>query len=88
MVEDQQAFLDPHLTLQDVASRCGYSRTYISALVKEQLGGFVNYVNRFRLNYVDNYLKSNPDATLGEAIDAAGFGSRPTYYHMKERLQG
>ena len=88
VVEDQQAFLDPHLTLQDVASRCGYSRTYISALVKEQLGGFVNYVNRFRLVYVDNYLKSNPDATLGEAIDAAGFGSRPTYYHMKERLQG
>lgn len=87
VVEDQQAFLDPHLTLQDVAYRCGYSRTYISALVKEQLGGFANYVNHFRLDYVDNYLKTNPDATLGEAIDAAGFGSRPTYYHMKNRLR-
>ena len=87
VVEKERAYLDPHLTLQDVASRCGYSRTYISALVKEQMGGFVNYVNRFRLEYVEKYMESNPDATLSEAIDAAGFGSRPSYYHMKERLQ-
>ena len=86
VVEDQQAFLDPHLTLQDVATRCGYSRTYISALIKENMGGFVNYVNRLRMDYMETYLKNNPDATLGEAIDASGFGSRPTYYNVKKRL--
>lgn len=87
VVEGQEAFLDPHLTLQDVADRTGYSRTYISGLVKSELGGFVNYVNRLRLAYVDSYLKDNPDATLGEAIDAAGFGSRPTYYSMKSKME-
>jgi AraC-like DNA-binding protein len=87
VVESQEAFLDPHLTLQDVADRSGYSRTYISGLVKSELGGFVNYVNRLRLAYVDSYLKDNPDATLGEAIDAAGFGSRPTYYSMKSKME-
>lgn len=87
VVEKQEAFLDPHLTLQDVADRTGYSRTYISGLVKSELGGFVNYVNRLRLAYVDSYLKDNPDATLGEAIDAAGFGSRPTYYSMKSKME-
>ena len=83
VVEEQEAFLDPHLTLQDVADRCGYGRTYISGLVKSELGGFVNYVNRLRLSYVDHYLKLNPGATLSEAIDAAGFGSRPAYYAIK-----
>lgn len=83
VVEEQEAFLDAHLTLQDVADRCGYSRTYISGLVKSELGGFVNYVNRLRLSYVEHYLKLNPGATLGEAIDAAGFGSRPAYYAVK-----
>lgn len=83
VVEEQEAFLDAHLTLQDVADRCGYSRTYISGLVKSELGGFVNYVNRLRLSYVEHYLKQNPGSTLGEAIDAAGFGSRPAYYAVK-----
>ena len=87
VVEEQKAFQDPHLTLHDVAERCGYNRTYISGLVKSELGGFFTYVNRLRLAYVDTYLRENPDATLGEAIDAAGFGSRPSYYAMKAKLK-
>lgn len=86
VVERQQAFLEPHLTLQDVADRCGYGRTYISTLIKEQMGGFSAYVNRLRLAYVEEYQREHPDATLGEAIDMAGFGSRPTYYHMRQKL--
>lgn len=87
VVEEQQAFQDPHLTLHEVAERCGYNRTYISALVKSDLGGFFAYVNRLRMAYVDTYLRENPDATLGEAIEAAGFGSRPSYYAVKAKLK-
>lgn len=86
VVEGQQAFLEAHLTLQDVADRCGYGRTYISTLIKEEMGGFSAYVNRLRLAYVEEYLQAHPEATLGEAIDMAGFGSRPTYYHMRQKL--
>ena len=87
VVEEQQAFLDPHLTLQDVADRCGYSRTYVAGLVKSERGGFVSYVNRLRLAYVDDYLKQHPDAPLREAIEAAGFASRSRYYDAKARIQ-
>lgn len=86
VVERQKAFQDPHLTLHEVAERCGYNRTYISGLVKSEMGGFFAYVNRLRLAYVDTYLKEHPDATLGEAIETAGFGSRPSYYAVKSRL--
>lgn len=54
VVEEQELFLDPHLTLQDVADRCGYNRTYVSGLVKEE----------------------------------SGFGSRQSYYAIKNRLGG
>ena len=87
VVEEQQAFLDPHLTLQDVADRCGYSRTYIAGLVKGEMGGFVSYVNRLRLSYVDDYQRQHPDAPLREAIEAAGFASRSRYYDAKARIQ-
>lgn len=86
VVEKEKAFQDAHLTLHDVAERCGYNRTYISGLIKSELGGFFVYVNRLRLSYVDTYLKENPDASLGEAIEAAGFGSRPSYYTVKSKL--
>ena len=36
------------------------------------------------LPYVLN--PEHPDSTLSEAIDAAGFGSRPTYYSVKSKL--
>ena len=87
VVEQQKAFLDPHLTLHDVAERCGYNRTYISGLMKSELGGFFEYVNHLRMEYVETYLKEHPDATLGEAIEAAGFGSRPSDYAVKTKLK-
>ena len=86
VVDEEKAFLDSHLTLQDVAQRCGYNRTYISGLMKSELGGFAPYVNRLRLAYLDNYLQQNPGITLTEAIEASGFGSRQTYYAVKAKL--
>lgn len=85
VVEEREGFLDSHLTLQDVADNCGYGRTYISGLVKSELGGFATYINRLRLAYVENYLKQHPESTLGEAIEAAGFGSRSRYYDAKSK---
>lgn len=87
VVEQHQAYLEPHLTLQDVADRCGYNRTYISGIIKSELGGFFNYVNRLRLAHFDAYMRDNPGAPVSEAISAAGFGSRPTYYKIRHQLE-
>ena len=87
VVETQGAFRNPHLTLQDVADRCGYNRTYISNVIKSQFGGFADYVNRLRLAEVDDYLGKHPEATVAEAIEEAGFGSKPAYYAFKAKSQ-
>jgi AraC-like DNA-binding protein len=88
VVEGEEAFRDPHLTLQEVAVRSGYNRTYISGLIKTQYGGFFNYVNRLRLEYVDAWMEAHPAGTLQEAIEDSGFGSRQSYYSVKSRLEG
>ena len=87
VVVEQQAYLDPHLTIQDVADKAGYSRTYIAGLFKTELGGFFNFINNLRLEYADKYQKEHPDATLSEVIAESGFASRTTYYAVKSRLQ-
>ena len=86
VVEEQEAFLDPHLTLQTVSDRSGYNRSYVSGLIKAEYGGFFAYVNQLRLAHVDAWLQEHPAGTIQEAIDASGFSSRQGYYSVKARL--
>ena len=85
-VEQEQAFLDPHLTIQDVATRCGFNRTYVAGIFKTEFGGFFHYVNALRLRYAEQYRIANPTASIGEIAEASGFGSRQSYYSVKEEM--
>lgn len=85
-VEEDEAFLDSHLTLSSLARTCGVNRTYVSAVMNEYLGGFFSYVNRCRLDYATQYKADNPDAAVEEVATAAGFGSRQSFYNARKQL--
>ena len=84
-VVEQKAYLEPHLTIQDVADKCGYNRTYIAGILKGEFGGFFNYINSLRLKHVEDYMRQHPDATIQEAVSESGFASRQAYYTFKSR---
>jgi AraC-like DNA-binding protein len=88
VVEEQEAYLEPHLTLQELAERCGYNRSYVSGLIKSELGGFFTYVNRLRIAHVESYLHDHPTATVEEAAEESGFASRKAYYAAKAKMRG
>lgn len=87
VVEEQEAFLEPHLTLQQVAERSGYNRSYVAGLIKSELGGFFTYVNRLRIAHVETYMRDHPSATVEEATEMSGFLTRKAYYSAKSKLQ-
>ena len=87
VVVEQQAYLESHLTIQDVSDRSGYSRSYIASIIKSEYGGFFDYINKLRLQSVAMYLEQHPDATIQEAAEASGFNSRQAYYTVKARLE-
>ena len=87
VVERREAFLEPHLTMQDVATRTGYNRTYVAAVFKNHLGGFFTYVNTLRLDYADEYRKTHPKASVIEISNESGFNSRTTYYAVQAKLR-
>ncbi|MCR5003688.1 MAG: hypothetical protein K5984_04895 [Bacteroidales bacterium] len=87
VVETERSFLEPHITLQDVASKCGYNRSYVAKIIKSEYGGFFNYINSLRLDYAEEYHREHPDASVAELVDESGFGSRQTYYNVKSRLR-
>ncbi|MBQ2222092.1 MAG: helix-turn-helix transcriptional regulator [Bacteroidales bacterium] len=86
VVEEQNGCLDAHLTLQDVADRSGYNRSYVSTIIKEEFGGFFVYVNHLRLAHVEAYLQQHASATLQEAVLESGFNSRQAYYSVKKKI--
>lgn len=86
VVEEDQAYLDCHLTLATLARSCGVNRTYISRVMNDNLGGFFNYVNRFRLTHADQLRAEHPDLSVDEIAIASGFGSRQSYYNIRRAL--
>lgn len=85
-VEEKRQFLNPHLTVVDVADNCGYGRTYVSQVLSSEMGGFFNYVNSLRLQYARQYREEHPLATQDEVACASGFTSRQTYYAVRRRM--
>lgn len=88
VVVEQKAYLDAHLTIQDIADRCGYSRSALSSLFKAEFGGFFNYINRLRLQHVETYQKEHPGSSIQEAALESGFNTRQNYYSVKSKLEG
>ena len=84
-VEDEQAYLDNHLTLSKLTQLCGFNRTYVSGVLNESLGGFFFYVNRCRLQHADTYKAEHPDADMDEVALLSGFNSRQSYYNARKK---
>ena len=86
-VEEEQAFLDSHLTLARLAQLCGVNRSYLSSVMSESLGGFFNYINRCRLAYANKYRESNPNASVEELAAVSGFGTRQSFYNARKQFE-
>lgn len=86
LVEEDQAFLDSHLTLDVLARNCGVNRTYVSRVMNDNLGGFFHYVNRCRLDYAEKLKAQHPEMSVDDLATASGFGSRQSYYNIRRNL--
>jgi AraC-like DNA-binding protein len=76
--EQQQPYLEPGLSLPDVARASGYTRNQISFALNQGLGlSFYQYLNRARIGHV---LASDPAIGILERARAAGFRSSSTFY--------
>lgn len=80
-MQRQELFLNPHLTINDVAQSLGTNRTYLSNFLNNTLNiTFFDYINRCRIEYAENLLTS-PDNhdTLDVIAEKSGFNSLSTF---------
>lgn len=88
-MEDGKLYLNPRLTLYDVASAAGTNRTYLSAYLNGELNTtFYDYVNGYRVREACRLIDSGTKKTLAEISELSGFNSLSTFNRAFSRHAG
>ena len=85
----EKLYLQPSLTLQDVAARLQSNKTYISKLVNSTYNqGFPDLVNSLRIEYAQQYILNNRSAKQEDIAKACGFLSASTFKNIFKKITG
>lgn len=80
LFEEKHLYLNPALTLTDVAQELCTNRTYLSAYLNNDLETtFFDFVNNYRLEHASVLLKEYPQMTLEQVAEKSGFNSLSTF---------
>lgn len=90
-IEQHKLYLNPGLTIIDLASECGTNRTQLSLLLNKELGlSFRDYINHCRIQYAALPLLEDEEAghKIEEVALLSGFGSTATFYRAFAKEKG
>ena len=89
IVIGQQMFLQPQLTVTNIADRLGTNKTYISKLVNSAYKmPFPDFINSLRVDYAQRYIINHRDATQAEVAKASGFTSASALNNTFKKVTG
>ncbi len=82
-------WLNPSLTLQNLAVALNTNRTYLSEYFNRTLNTtFYDYLNNLRINYACEILLSKPDLSIIQVAEKSGFNSLSTFRRSFEKQMG
>lgn len=90
-IEQRKLYLNPGLTIIDLACECGTNRTQLSLLLNKELGlSFRDYINHCRIQYAALPLLEDEEAghKIEEVALLSGFGSTATFYRAFAKEKG
>lgn len=86
--ENENLFLNQNLTMQDVATKIGTNRTYLSVYLNKKLHvAFYDYVNKYRLKYAENLLITTTDK-IADIAQNSGFNNLSTFSSYFKKKNG
>lgn len=87
-IVDEQWFLEPRLTIRDVAARQASNESYISRALNQGLGATFNgFINGLRVNHAQKMLQSGEESLIQIAF-ASGFNSKATFNRVFKEIVG
>lgn len=90
LIHEERIWLNPHLTLSDLAMQVGTNRSYLSNYLNNTLHTtFYDYINSFRLQAALHELHNpHSTATMVEIAERCGFNSLSTFRRVFMRATG
>jgi len=86
---DEQLFLQPKLTLDDVADRLCSNKTYVSRMVNNAYNlGFPELINTLRVDYAEQYILSHREAKQDQIAENCGFLSASSFNTIFKKVTG
>jgi len=86
---NEQLYLQPSLSLADVADRLHTNKTYVSKMVNNTYKvGFPEFLNTLRVDYAKQYIINHPDARQDEIAQACGFLSASAFNNTFKKITG
>lgn len=85
LFDNEKIYLNPNLTIQDVALSVGTNRTYVSAIINQSFNlNFCRFVNEYRIASLEKMIIEHSDSSYTELAEKNGFGSVDS---MKRAIQ-
>lgn len=89
LMEEKELFKKTDLKVEDIAEELGTNTAYVRQCIAGAYGGsFKNFVNEYRVRYVQQALKKNPEAKITALALDAGFSSSATFYRNFTAVTG
>ena len=89
LMREEQVFLNPRLSLNDVAERLHSNKTYISKLVNNTYKlGFPELINYLRIEYAQQFIMNHRDARQSEIAEHCGFLSASSFNNTFKKIAG
>ena len=86
---DEELFLHPRLTLNDVADRLNTNKTYVSKMVNNTYNlGFPELINTLRVDYAEQYILNHREAKQNEIAERCGFLSASSFNNTFKKVTG
>ncbi len=83
-----QSFAEPNLTLQDVADHVRVSPTYLSKLLKKEVGlSFIDYITEIRIRKAMLYM-NDPNYKVYEIAEKVGYNSQHYFSNAFKKNNG
>lgn len=88
-MEEDKMFLNPNLTLMELAEAMNTNRTYVSRVIHfDNDCNFSEYVNNYRVEYAKSLISKDGSRNLTEIAEESGFNNHASFIRQFSRVCG
>ena len=88
-MQNERIFLQPGLSVVDLAKAIGSNRTYVSASINSHSGkSFALFVNTYRVEYAKQIMEKDGKLSVAQVAEMTGFASEESFRRNFRNITG